>query len=151
MSLRRSAFAVAGSAAVLALAVGCASDGAPAPTATGGTTAVPAPGTAAPGAAQSGAVIPGDSGGVTTTQAEQLCSDMAAQLQNWRTYTPTIGKGGLNTVVGTWAARNGVNMLDLVAHKARIDVITSAQCPDVRDGALYALEIPDLASGLIGF
>ena len=32
-----------------------------------------------------------------------------------------------------------------------IDTITSAQCPQVRDGALYALEIPSLASALIGF
>ena len=88
---------------------------------------------------------------MTTTQAEQLCSDMEAQLQSWRTYTPTIGKGGLNSVVGTWAAQNGINMIDLVTHKARIDVITTAQCPDVRDGALYAIELPDLASGLIGF
>ncbi|MGW0041138.1 hypothetical protein [Rhodococcus sp. NPDC003348] len=146
MSFRRYAFAVAGAAAILGLTAGCATETTPAP---GPTSAAPAPGTGA--AAAPGTVIPGDSGGVTTTQAEKLCSDMAAQLQNWRTYTPTIGKGGLNTVVGTWAAQNGINMIDLVAHKARVDVITSAQCPDVREGAMSALEIPDLASGLIGF
>lgn len=144
MSFRRFALAAAGSAAVLAVTVGCSNQPAPAPA---GTSAVaPAPGAAAPATP-----IPGDTGGVTAAQAEKLCSDMAAQLQNWRTYTPTIGKGGLNTVVGTWAAQNGINMIDLVSHKARIDVITSAQCPDVREGAMYALEIPDLASGLIGF
>ncbi|MFD4294477.1 hypothetical protein ACFWQG_14805 [Rhodococcus sp. NPDC058532] len=134
----------AGAAVVLGSTAACATETPPAPA----STAAPAP---APVTGQAPAVIPGDSGGVTTVQAEKLCSDMAAQLQSWRTYTPTIGKGGLNTVVGTWAAQNGVNMIDLVAHKARIDVITSAQCPDVREGAMYALEIPDLASGLIGF
>lgn len=146
MSFRRSAFAVAGAAALLGLTVGCATNQVPAPAPAPSAAPAPVP---APGG--DGTVIPGDSGGVTSAQAAKLCSDMDAQLQSWRTYTPTIGKGGLNTVVGTWAAQNGINMLDLVSHKARIDVITSAQCPEVRDGALYALEIPDLASGLIGF
>lgn len=149
MPFRRYAFAVAGVAALLAGTAGCASDTTPAPASTAAP--APAPSTNSGGASAAGSVIPGDSGGVTTTQAEQLCSDMEAQLQSWRTYTPTIGKGGLNSVVGTWAAQNGINMIDLVTHKARIDVITTAQCPDVRDGALYAIEIPDLASGLIGF
>ena len=148
MFLRRFTLA-AGSAALLVMAVGCASPTPPAPADT--TAPVPAaPAPAAPAPVPAG-VIPGDSGGVTFAQAATLCADMSAQLQSWRTYTPTIGKGGLNTVVGTWAAQNGLNMIDLVAHKARIDVITSAQCPDVRQGAMYALELPDLASGLIGF
>lgn len=152
MPFRRHLLAVTGALAVGVAAVGCATESTPEPA----STASPAPATTAPGGTGTGTgtggtVIPGDSGGVTTTQAAQLCSDMEAQLQNWRTYTPTIGKGGLNTVVGTWAAQNGVNMIDLIAHKARIDVITSAQCPQVREGALSALEIPDLASGLIGF
>lgn len=155
MHFRRHAFAVAGAAAVLAATAGCATDTtpAPAPASTGSpapaSTGSPAPATGGTGAA--GTVIPGDSGGVTTAQAAKLCSDIEAELQSWRTYTPTIGKGGLNTVVGSWAAQNGVNVIDLIAHKARVDVITTAQCPEVRDGALYALEIPDLASGLIGF
>ncbi|EME21637.1 hypothetical protein [Rhodococcus triatomae] len=148
MPFRRYAFAVAGSVALLAGTAGCANDTTPEPAPTAAP--APSPDGGATGTAP-GAVIPGDSGGVTTTQAEQLCSEMESQLQNWRTYTPTIGKGGLNTVVGSWAAQNGINMIDLIAHKARIDVITTAQCPDVRDGALYALEIPDLATGLIGF
>lgn len=148
MSLRHCTVA-AGFAALLALAVGCASPQPPAPAGT--STVVPPPGTPEAAPVAPGGVIPGDTGGVTSAQAAALCADMSAQLQSWRTYTPTIGKGGLNTVVGTWAAQNGLNVIDLLAHKARIDVITSTQCPDVRQGAMSALELPDLASGLIGF
>jgi hypothetical protein len=145
MSYRRFAFAVAGAAAVLAVTAGCASDTAPAPAPSGSDHALPGS-TGAPAAAGTA-----DVEGVTAAQAAKLCSDMQAQLQNWRTYTPTIGKGGLNTVVGTWAAQNGINMIDLIAHKSRVDAITQANCADVRQGALYALELPDLAAGLIGF
>ncbi|MCZ4556863.1 hypothetical protein O4215_14945 [Rhodococcus maanshanensis] len=143
---RRFAAAVAGAAAVVALAGGCATENAPAPAPapSGGTGALPNTSVApAPG----GPVA----GGVTQAQATQLCSDMQAQLQSWRTYTPTIGKGGLNTVVGTWAAQNGINVIELMGNKARIDAITQAQCPDVRADAIESLRIPDLASGLIGF
>ncbi|TQF73527.1 hypothetical protein FK531_08565 [Rhodococcus spelaei] len=144
MSYRRIAFAVAGAAAVLAVTAGCAGDPAPTPAPSGSDHALP--GTTSPGSTGTA-----DVEGVTAAQAAKLCSDMQAQLQNWRTYTPTIGKGGLNTVVGTWAAQNGINMIDLIAHKSRIDAITQANCADVRQGAMYALEIPDLAAGLIGF
>ncbi|GAA3190629.1 hypothetical protein GCM10020255_089590 [Rhodococcus baikonurensis] len=76
---------------------------------------------------------------------------MEGQLQNWRTVTPTLGKGGLNTIVITWATQNGINLLDLAQNRESIDAATSAACPDVRSGAISALEIPDLASGLVGF
>ena len=64
---------------------------------------------------------------------------------------PTLGKGGLNTIVITWATQNGINLLDLAQNRESIDAATSAACPDVRTGAISALEIPDLASGLVGF
>ncbi|MFC7450629.1 hypothetical protein [Rhodococcus daqingensis] len=143
---RRFAAAVAGAAAVVALASGCATDTAPnpAPAPSGGTGSLPATSVApAPDAAATG--------GVTEMQAAKLCADMQAQLQSWRTYTPTIGKGGLNTVVATWAAQNGINVIELMGNKARIDAITQAQCADVRAEAIESLRIPDLASGLIGF
>ena len=76
---------------------------------------------------------------------------MEGQLQNWRTVTPTLGKGGLNTIVITWATQNGINLLDLAQNRESIDAATSAACPDVRSGAISAVEIPDLASGLVGF
>lgn len=100
--------------------------------------------TAVPGTA----LVPG---GVTEAQAAQLCTDLEGQLQSWRTYTPTIGKTGLNGLVGTWIAKNNLNALDFLQDRARIDVITTAACPDIRQQAITALEIPDLASGLIGF
>ena len=49
------------------------------------------------------------------------------------------------------AAPVSVDLLKLAGDRGQIDAITGAQCPQVRDGALYALEIPDLASALIGF
>ena len=44
-----------------------------------------------------------------------------------------------------------MNLVELAGDRGRIDAITTAQCPQVRDGALYALELPTLAAGLIGF
>ena len=139
---RRHRPAVMAAAAVAAAAVvtGCAGPGpAPAPGTTPppATTAVPGPG-----------LVPG---GVTEAQAAQLCTDLEGQLQSWRTYTPTIGKTGLNGLVGTWIAKNNLNALDFLQDRGRIDVITTAACPGVRQEAVTALVIPDLASGLIGF
>lgn len=146
----RLAATVAATAALAAFAAGCSSPGeSPTP----GNSAHTADPTSS--AAPSKPGQPGSSGGqvagVTDAQAAQLCSDIEAQLQNWRTYTPTIGKGGLNTVVISWAAANGVDLLKLAGDRGQIDTITTTQCPQVRDGALYALEIPNLASALIGF
>ncbi|EID77232.1 MULTISPECIES: hypothetical protein [Rhodococcus] len=139
---RRHRPAVVAAAAVAAAAVvtGCAGPGpAPAPGTTPppATTAVPGPG-----------LVPG---GVTDAQAAQLCTDLEGQLQSWRTYTPTIGKTGLNGLVGTWIAKNNLNALDFLQDRGRIDVITTAACPGIRQEAVTALVIPDLASGLIGF
>ena len=139
---RRHRLAVMAAAAVAAAAVvtGCAGPGpAPAPGTTPppATTAVPGPG-----------LVPG---GVTEAQAAQLCTDLEGQLQSWRTYTPTIGKTGLNGLVGTWIAKNNLNALDFLQDRGRIDVITTAACPGIRQEAVTALVIPDLASGLIGF
>jgi len=143
----RLAATVAVTAALAALAAGCSSTG-ESPTA--GNTANSADATSsasAPSPGSTGAQV----AGVTDAQAAQLCSDIEAQLQNWRTYTPTLGKGGLNTVVISWATANGMDLLKLAGDRGQIDAITTAQCPQVRDGALYALEIPNLASGLVGF
>ncbi|MCQ4118971.1 hypothetical protein [Rhodococcus tibetensis] len=138
----RLAVVAAGMVAAATLVTGCAGQSpAPAP----GTTAPPAPTTTAvPGAA----LVPG---GVTEAQAAQLCSDLEGQLQSWRTYTPTIGKTGLNGLVGTWIAKNNLNALDFLQDRGRVDVITTTACPQIRQEAVTALEIPDLASGLIGF
>ncbi|PBC50306.1 hypothetical protein [Rhodococcus sp. ACPA1] len=141
---RRHRLAVMVAAAVAAAAVvtGCAG---PPPAPAPGSTAPPAPATTA---------VPGTAlvaGGVTEAQAAQLCTDLEGQLQSWRTYTPTIGKTGLNGLVGTWIAKNNLNALDFLQDRGRIDVITTAACPGIRQEAVTALVIPDLASGLIGF
>lgn len=142
----RVAATVAATAALAALVGGCSSTDSPTP----GNSASTADMTTTAPPSQPGNTN-GAAAGVTDTQAAQLCSDMEEQLQNWRTYTPTIGKGGLNTVVISWATANGVDLLKLAGDRGQIDTITSAQCPQVRQGALDALEIPNLASALIGF
>ncbi|MFD4369810.1 hypothetical protein [Rhodococcus sp. NPDC058521] len=138
---RRAAFAAGGFALVL-FAAGCA----------GGSETPPPPAPSESQAPATTATTDGGEvpGGVTEAQAQQLCTDMEKQLQSWRTYTPTIGKAGLNTLVGSWIAQNGLDPIAFVRDKARIDTITSSACPEVRDGAISALDIPDLASGLIG-
>jgi hypothetical protein len=90
-------------------------------------------------------------GGVTEAQAADLCSRIEGQLQNWRTYTPSMSKPGLNILVGEWAAANQVDLIALAGDRARVDTITSQQCADVRQEAITALEIPDLAAALVGF
>lgn len=88
---------------------------------------------------------------ITDQQRQQLCTDLGEQLQEWRLQGPTLGRGGLNIVVQTWAAQSGVINVQVVQNRSIVDDITSAQCPDVREEAMRSLDIPDLASGLVGF
>ncbi|NIL79720.1 hypothetical protein [Rhodococcoides kroppenstedtii] len=86
---------------------------------------------------------------VTSDQAQTLCRDLEAQLSNWRTQGPTLGRGGLNILVQTWAAQYGLNAA-VVQNRAIVDDATEETCGDVRSQAIDLLEIPDLASGLVG-
>ena len=86
---------------------------------------------------------------MTSDQAETLCRDLEAQLSNWRTQGPTLGRGGLNILVQTWAAQYGLNAA-VVQNRAIVDDATEETCGDVRSQAIDLLEIPDLASGLVG-
>ncbi|MDI6629358.1 MULTISPECIES: hypothetical protein [unclassified Rhodococcus (in: high G+C Gram-positive bacteria)] len=136
----RSAVALAGAAALLVVATACSTD----TTNTGSsstTTVAPTPTVTAPPA---GAAI-------TDAQKQQLCTDLEAQLSNWRVQGPTLGRGGLNILVQTWAAQSGVINLQVVQDRAIVDDITTETCSDVRDEAIRSLDIPDLASGLVGF
>ncbi|CAM3239814.1 Lipoprotein [Prescottella defluvii] len=143
---------VAATAALAALIGGCSSTESPTPGQSAHTaTSAPTTPSTPPATAGNPGTTGGAVAGVTAEQAAQLCSDIEPQLQSWRTYTPSIGKAGLNTVVVTWATANGMNLVELAGDRGRIDAITTAQCPQVRDGALYALELPTLAAGLIGF
>ena len=86
---------------------------------------------------------------VTSDQAETLCRDLEAQLSDWRTQGPTLGRGGLNILVQTWAAQYGLNAA-VVQNRAIVDDATEETCGDVRSQAIDLLEIPDLATGLVG-
>ncbi|MET0198308.1 hypothetical protein CH289_20535 [Rhodococcus sp. RS1C4] len=141
-SSRRAAAAVLGAAAVVGLAA-CGTDSANTGSSASLTTTTTAPVTTTDAAAA------GDT--ITDQQKQQLCTDLGEQLQEWRIQGPTLGRGGLNIVVQTWAAQSGVINLQVVQNRSIIDDITIDNCSDVRDEALRSLDIPDLASGLVGF
>lgn len=139
---RRAAVSLVGAAAVVATVGACSTDSATTGSSSSLTsTTTDAPSTTAPVAAD----------GITDQQKQQLCSDLGEQLQEWRIQGPTLGRGGLNIVVQTWAAQSGVINLQVVQNRAIVDDITIENCPDVRDEAMRSLDIPDLASGLVGF
>ncbi|MFC8181233.1 MULTISPECIES: hypothetical protein [Nocardiaceae] len=142
-SSRRAAAAVLGAAAVVGLAA-CGTDSANTGSSASLTSTTTAPVTTTTDAAAAGDTI-------TDQQKQQLCTDLGEQLQEWRIQGPTLGRGGLNIVVQTWAAQSGVINLQVVQNRSIIDDITIDNCSDVRDEALRSLDIPDLASGLVGF
>ncbi|MEO7077482.1 MAG: hypothetical protein ABIY38_01185, partial [Rhodococcus sp. (in: high G+C Gram-positive bacteria)] len=88
---------VAGAVAVFAATGACGTDS----TTTGSSS------TLTPTDTPTTATSPSGAAGITEQQSQQLCSDLDAQLQEWRIQGPTIGRGGLNIVVQTWAAQSG--------------------------------------------
>nr|WP_280252585.1 hypothetical protein [Nocardia abscessus] len=80
--------------------------------------------------------------------ATQLCDMIRPELSNWRIQGGTLGKIGLNALVHEWALRNGGINAAVLGDKAIVDRVTTKSCPDVRQQAVEALGIPDLASGL---
>ncbi|MCZ4519192.1 hypothetical protein O4220_11765 [Rhodococcus ruber] len=137
----RSAVALAGAAALLTLVGACSTDTTNTGSTSGTTTVAP---TTTVTSTPAEAVI-------TDVQKQQLCTDLEAQLSNWRVQGPTLGRGGLNILVQTWAAQSGVINLQVVQNRAIVDDVTKETCSDVRDEAIRSLDIPDLASGLVGF
>lgn len=101
----------------------------------------PPPATGAPG-------VPPPS--VGSGAAQRLCSDIGAQLSNWRIQGPTLGRGGFNLVVQSWAAASGGINLGVLTNRSIVDDMTQAYCPDVRRQTLDLLAIPTLAAGLVG-
>ncbi|MGO4648800.1 hypothetical protein AB4305_28170 [Nocardia sp. 2YAB30] len=85
---------------------------------------------------------------VSDASGVQLCDMLRAELSNWRIQGGTLGKIGLNALVHEWALRNGAINAAVLSDKAIIDRATIKSCPDVRQQAIDALGIPDLASGL---
>lgn len=141
--ISRSTLLVAGALAAAALTA-CGSDSGPAPTGSSSSTTVSA--TAAPGTT-SGRVTPA-SPEISDAAATQLCDMIRPELSNWRIQGGTLGKIGLNALVHEWALRNGGINGAVLADKPIVDRVTIKACPDVRQQAVEALGIPDLASGL---
>lgn len=133
---------VGGAAAVIAATsiAACAGDPAPSTEPTSAPTA-PATTTAAP---------PPAGPTITDQQAQTLCSDLEQQLSDWRLQGPTLGRGGLNILVQNWAAASGSINIAVLQDRSIVDTVTIDTCPDVRTQAVELLDIPDLASGLVG-
>ncbi len=139
-----------GIAAVVMLVAGCGSSGSPAPAGSSG----PASSTSASAAATGTA-----SSTVTTSPqpdpqdpiAQKLCDEIKPQLSDWRVQGPSLSGTALNIAVHEWALRNGGLQLSarVLGDKAMIDRITSKTCPDVRTEALQALNLPNLAAGIL--
>ncbi|MBO0855290.1 MAG: hypothetical protein J2P18_16185 [Nocardia sp.] len=85
---------------------------------------------------------------VTDAVAQNLCDQLRPQLSDWRVQGPSLGRVALNITVHQWAAGNGGFNLTMLGDKGMIDRLTTQHCSDVRDQALQALELPDLAAGI---
>ncbi|MFI2283421.1 hypothetical protein [Nocardia beijingensis] len=92
-----------------------------------------------------------DTDQITAEAAKQLCDMMGADIDTWRSQGATVAKVTFNGTVHNWAARNGGLNDVVVTDRGTIDTITTQTCPQVREQALEALGVPDLASALAGF
>ncbi|OAK57357.1 hypothetical protein [Rhodococcoides kyotonense] len=142
-TLASAAVSLVGAAAVVAAATACSTDS----TSTGSSSSLTTTTTSAAPTTTPAATGPA----VTDQQAQQLCTDLEQQLQEWRIQGPTLGRGGLNIVVQTWAAQSGAINVQVIQDRSIVDTVTIATCPEVRDEAMRSLDLPDLASGLVGF
>ncbi|MEU1427009.1 hypothetical protein ABZ412_08000 [Nocardia sp. NPDC005746] len=122
-----------------ALAVGCSNSTEPG-----------VPGTGSP---HQDSGSPKDSGSptISANAAKQLCDMIRPEVEKWRAEDPIEARLKFNVTVQDWALRNnGVNIA-VMRNRSVIDQTTTAACPDVRDAAVQAIRMPDLASGLAGF
>lgn len=112
--------------------------------------ATPAPGTVSitmPGPAQTQVPNPDQ---ITPEAAQQLCDMTRSDLDSWRDQGSVVAKVSFNGTVHNWAVRNGgLNDL-IVTDRGVVDTVTTQTCPDVRQQALEALDVADLASALAG-
>jgi len=88
---------------------------------------------------------------ISPEAAQQLCDMIEPEIDNWREQGSTVAKVTFNGTVQNWAARNDGLNDDVIRDKNIVDEVTTKTCPDVRQQALDVLEVPDLASALIGF
>lgn len=136
---RRPLMLVAAAFAVTATVSACGSSGDPDPTAhtatsTSATTAKPTATTQAEPT-------------VSDTAAQSLCDAIRPELSNFRVQGPTLGRVGMNLIVHPWGLQNGIDVLN---HKSVVDTVTMKTCPEVRQEAIEALEVPDLATVIVG-
>jgi hypothetical protein len=88
---------------------------------------------------------------VSPAAADQLCDMMRADIATWQEQGPIVARVTFNGTVHNWAAQNeGINIV-IIRDRSIVDTVTIQNCPDVRDQALDALDLSDLASGLAGF
>lgn len=142
--ISRSTLLLAGVFAAAALTA-CGTESNPAPTGSSGSTTASATATSTP---SNSAPKPGTPE-ISDAAAVQLCDMIRPELSNWRVQGPTLGRIGLNAMVHEWALRNGGINVAVLADKPVIDRITVKSCPDVQKQAIEALQLPDLASGLV--
>jgi|GEM_PF-4247690 len=145
----RGAMGVVGVTAVVLIA-GCGTGGSPTPAGSSGPVSGTAgTGTTAPGAPTTSAAqaLPDPAGPI----AKKLCDLITPQLSDWRVQGPTLGGTALNITVHQWALGNGGLPMSarVLTDKAMIDRITLENCPDTRTQAIQALNLPNLASGIL--
>ncbi|MCM6778240.1 hypothetical protein NDR87_32630 [Nocardia sp. CDC159] len=133
----------AGALVVGTILAGCADND---PTAPLGTTTMPTATLPTPGSPTTGA----DEDRVTPAAARQLCDMIAPEIDNWRAQGPTVGKVSFNGTVQNWATRNDGLNDEVLRDKSIIDTVTTQTCADVRQRAIEVLQVPDLASALVG-
>ncbi|MEV6280438.1 hypothetical protein [Nocardia sp. NPDC051832] len=138
--ISRSTLVVAGVFSAAAL-VGCTTTGDPQPAGTSAPTTSAAQGsktTAAPTTTLE----------ISDASATQLCELIKPELSSWRVQGPTIGKIGLNALVHQWGIQQGGINGHILQDKSIIDTVTTKSCPDVRQQAIEALGLPNLAAGI---
>ncbi|HLS79251.1 MAG TPA: hypothetical protein VK083_20920 [Nocardia sp.] len=84
---------------------------------------------------------------VSDAAAQSLCDAIRPELSNFRVQGPTLGRVGMNLIVHPWGLQHGIDVLN---NKSVVDTVTSQTCPEVRQEAIEALEVPDLASVIVG-
>lgn len=88
---------------------------------------------------------------VTPEAARQLCDMIGTEIDNWQNQGSIVARVGFNGTVQNWAARNNGLNDEVLTDKSIVDTVTTQTCPDIRERALGALDVPDLASALVGF
>ncbi|MEV0546798.1 hypothetical protein [Nocardia salmonicida] len=87
---------------------------------------------------------------ISDAAGAHLCEMLAPDLDNWRQQGFNVARVSFNATVQNWAARSGGINIAVVRNREVIDTVTLKHCVDVRQQALQALDVPNLASALAG-